>query len=66
MRNEKAERLMDLSRQSDDVKLMVRVVCDAEGATSAAHLFDVNPEAFNELFDAAEELIAQLPDKDTL
>jgi hypothetical protein len=52
--------LLDWSRQSEDVKLMIRLVGQAEGATSAHHLLDVNRDAFDQLYEAAEALITQL------
>lgn len=60
MKNTQLEQLLDMSRQCDDVKTMIRVVCIAEGATSAGHLYDISKDAFNELFDAATEMITQL------
>lgn len=60
MRNTQLEHLMDLSRDCDEVKTMIRVVCDHEGATSAGHLYDVNREAFDELCEAADSLVEQL------
>jgi hypothetical protein len=52
--------LLEWSRVSEDVKLMIRRVCEAEGATSAHHLLDINRDAFDLLYEAADELITQL------
>lgn len=60
MRNIKLEELVDLSRRCADVKHMIRIVCDAEGATSAGHLFDVNNEAFNDLYESAMHIADEL------
>lgn len=59
-RNIKLEELIDLSRRCEEVKQMIRIVCDAEGVTSAGHLCDVSPEAFNELCDAAKDIENEL------
>jgi len=60
MRNTQLEELIDLSRRCDDVKAMIRIVCDAEGVTSAGHLYDVNKETFEELYEAAKDIEQQL------
>lgn len=52
--------LVEWSRMSEDVKLMIRLVCQAEGATSVHHLLDLNRDAFDHLYDGANELITQL------
>lgn len=59
-RNIRLEELIDLSRRCDEVKQMIRIVCDAEGVTSAGHLCDVSPETFTELYDAAKAIEDQL------
>lgn len=59
-RNIRLEELIDLSRQCDDVKQMIRIVCDAEGVTSAGHLCDVSPDAFNDLYEAAKAIEQEL------
>lgn len=59
-RNIKLEELVDLSRRCEEVKQMIRIVCDAEGVTSAGHLHDVSPEAFLELYEAAKDIENEL------
>lgn len=54
------QQVIDWSRQSEDVKLMIRLICEAEGATSAHHLLDINRDAFDSLYEAADTLITQL------
>lgn len=62
MKNAALERIVDLSRRDEAVRIMIRVFCDTHGASSAGHLYDVDREAFNELCEAAESLVDQLGD----
>lgn len=62
MRNERLEHFIDLIRQSDDIKLMVRIVCDQEGVTSVGHLHDVNIDTFTELYEQAVAMATELED----
>lgn len=59
-RNIALEELIDLSRRCEEVKQMIRIICVAEGVTSAGHLCDVSPETFAELCEAAKDLEREL------
>ena len=60
MRNVELEQMADLARRVPEVKMMIGVFCDHHGATSLAHLFDMDREAFNDLLEAANDLHEQL------
>jgi len=62
MKDPRIAELFDLAQRDLDIKQMCRLVCDANGATSVGHLYDVDREEFVELYDAAMSLVAQLPD----
>jgi uncharacterized hydantoinase/oxoprolinase family protein len=63
-RERQLRELIDTSRRSEAVREIIRIVCTEEGATSAHHLLDINPKAFDLLVEAATSLIEQLGEEE--
>jgi len=59
VKDEKLVRMQALLQADADVRLMVRLVLDAEGATSLQHLKDISPEMFDLIVEEAESLVEQ-------
>lgn len=59
MKDPQLDRLKEIMGRDDDVRLMVRLVLDSEGATSLQHLRDISRETFDMLCSEAESLVEQ-------
>ena len=59
MKDPRVVRLRALMAQDEDVRRVVRIVCDAQGASSPDHLLDLDPEMLEEVLAEAESLVAQ-------
>jgi len=60
-RTDRVWQMIELQRHQPEVKDMVRIVLDAEGATSLAHLIDMAPEVFDDLAEMVLDEIVDLP-----
>ena len=59
MNDPRLTRIRDIMGKDEDVRLMVRLMLDQEGATSLEHLRDMAPDAYELICDEADSLVEQ-------